>query len=164
MTRETPLQRRDFPTFREMQTRWDDNDAYGHLNNTVHYKLFDSVLNIWLIEKGLIDPVKSDVISLVVSTGCSFFAELSFPQTVRAGIRVERVGRTSISYTFGLFGNSDLAAAQGHLTHVLVDRYSRTPRPIPEAWLNAIETIKRPVSQPLPNKTNTSTQHKETTS
>jgi acyl-CoA thioester hydrolase len=131
-----------------MQTRWDDNDVYGHLNNTVHYKFFDSVLNIWLIENELIDPVRSEVISLVVNTGCTYFAELSFPQTVLAGLRVERIGRTSVIYTFGLFGDGDRAAAQGHLTHVLVDRATHTPCPIPDAWLRALDKIRSPDANP----------------
>ncbi|MEL7013907.1 MAG: thioesterase family protein [Pseudomonadota bacterium] len=147
-----------------MQTRWDDTDIYGHLNNTVHYRLFDSALTIWLIENDLTDPAKGDVITLVVSTGCSFFAELTFPQAVTAGMRAERIGRTSISYTFGLFQGGDRAAAQGHLTHVLVDRSTRAPRPITEIWLRALDSIKAPDAHPIPNENSKSTQQRETTS
>jgi len=126
-----------------VQTRWSDNDVYGHLNNTVHYKLFDTVLNLWLIENRLLDPAHSDVIALVVETGCTFFAELAYPQQIVAGMRTERIGRTSITYRFALFGKADQAAAQGHLTHVLVDRAYRKPRAIPEPWAAALQTIQR---------------------
>ncbi|WP_305984343.1 thioesterase family protein [Roseibium sp. MMSF_3544] len=143
MAHQTPLHRNDFPVLMNVQTRWSDNDVYGHLNNTVHYKLFDTVLNLWLIENRLLDPAHSDVIALVVETGCTFFAELAYPQQIVAGMRTERIGRTSITYRFALFGKADQAAAQGYLTHVLVDRASRKPRAIPEPWAAALQTIQR---------------------
>lgn len=141
MARQTPLHRDDFPVLVNIQTRWSDNDIYGHLNNTVHYKYFDTVLNNWLIEKRLLDPAQSDVIALVVETGCSYFSELAYPQMVVAGLRVKRLGRTSITYNFALFGGGDSAAAQGHLTHVLVDRKSRKTCSIPKSWATALQAI-----------------------
>lgn len=141
MARPTPLHRDDFPVLSNMPTRWSDNDIYGHLNNTVHYKFFDTVLNDWLIEKQLLDPARSDVIALVVETGCSYFAELAYPQVIVAGLRVERLGRTSITYKFALFGEAETAAAQGHLTHVLVSRKTRKSCSIPEPWATALQAL-----------------------
>jgi len=161
MTRATPLHRADFPLLKELQTRWDDNDVYGHLNNTVHYRLFDSLLTGWMMENDLVDPLRSEVITLVVSTGCNFFAELAFPQTVLGGLRTERIGRTSITYTFGLFGEGETAAAQGHLTHVVVNRATRAPCDIPDTWRQALTRIAPPPHQSNPNHT-TPIQQRET--
>lgn len=141
MARQSPLLRDDFPVLTHVPTRWSDNDIYGHLNNTVHYKFFDTVLNNWLIGNQLLDPARSDVIALVVETGCSYFAELAYPQVIAAGLRVERLGRTSITYKFALFGEADTAAAQGHLTHVLVSRKTRKSCSIPESWANALQAL-----------------------
>ena len=135
---------------RPLQTRWSDNDIYGHLNNTVHYHLFDTLLNAWLIEEGLLDPHNSENICLIVDTGCSYFAELAYPQTVTAGLRVERAGRSSITYRIALFGEGQQAAAQGHFTHVMVNRESRQPVQLPEAWQRTLEKAAPPESSSDP--------------
>lgn len=120
-----------FPLFRTLQTRWMDNDNYGHLNNVVHYSLFDTAVNGWLIERGLLDPHHGETICLVVETGCNYFAELRFPDVITAGIRVAALGSSSIRYEIGLFRNDGQeATALGRFTHVHVGRDSRRPLPI----------------------------------
>lgn len=141
MPRPTPLSRSDFPVHRPLQTRWSDNDAYGHMNNTVHYQLFDTAINHWLMEQGLLDFRAGEIVGLVVETGCSYFAELAFPQEITAGIAVEKIGNSSVTYRIGLFGEHDTAAAQGRFTHVYVDRTSRRPVPLSQVWRDALANI-----------------------
>src|SRR5215203_671711 len=130
MTRSSPWSRDDFGLFRRLQTRWSDNDMYGHMNNVVHYALFDTAVNGWLVENEMIEPQKGDLIGLVVETGCSYFAELGFPDPVVAGIRVAHLGNSSVRYEIALFkGDEERAAAQGHFVHVYVERSSRKPQP-----------------------------------
>jgi len=134
------LQRSDYIVFRTITTRWMDNDPYGHMNNVVHYSLFDTAVNGWLIEQGELDIVGSDRIGLVVETGCRYFAEMAFPDIVTAGIRVGRLGTTSARYEVGLFRNEEnLAAAQGFFVHVYVDRNSRTPQPLNASLRRVLE-------------------------
>jgi acyl-CoA thioester hydrolase len=135
MTRSSPWSRDDFGLFRRLQTRWADNDMYGHMNNVVHYALFDTAVNGWLVEKEMIDPHKGDLIGLVVETGCSYFSELAFPAPIVAGIRVAHLGNSSVRYEIALFrGEEEHAAAQGHFVHVYVGRLSRKPQPLPQAF------------------------------
>ncbi|TWG80409.1 acyl-CoA thioester hydrolase [Cupriavidus gilardii J11] len=123
-------------------TRWMDNDAYGHVNNVVYYSYFDTVVNRYLIERGVLDPQAGDTIGLVIETQCNYFASLSFPDTVVAGLRVARLGNTSVRYEIGLFRNDDdRAAAQGHFVHVYVDRESRRPVPLPPALRDALRPL-----------------------
>ena len=132
MARPSPPLRSAYPVFTRLATRWDDNDIYGHLNNTVHYKLFDTAVNGWLLDAGLLDPLAGNTIFLVVETGCSYFSELAYPQAVDVGMRVVRLGNTSVQYDIGLFAADKqvAAAAQGRLVHVNVDRVTRTPVPL----------------------------------
>ncbi|MCY7279858.1 MAG: acyl-CoA thioesterase [Sphingomonas bacterium] len=125
--------------FTTITTRWSDNDAYGHVNNTVYYAWFDSAVNALLVGAGLLDIVHGDPIGLVVETGCTYFAPLSFPGDVEVGIAVDRLGGSSVSYRIGIFaaGAPD-PAAQGHFTHVYVGRASRRPVPLPDAWRNML--------------------------
>lgn len=140
MTRASPWSRDDFGLFRRLQTRWADNDLYGHMNNVVHYALFDTAVNGWLVEKEMIDPHKGDLIGLVVETGCSYFSELAFPDPVVAGIRVAHLGNSSVRYEIALFrGEEESAAAQGHFVHVYVGRISRKPQPLPQAFRVLLE-------------------------
>ncbi|MBI1495007.1 acyl-CoA thioesterase [Halocynthiibacter styelae] len=138
MPRPTPMSRCDFTVHRRLQTRWSDNDAYGHMNNTVHYQLFDTVINHWLMEQGLLDFRQGEIVGLVVETGCSYFAELAFPQEIIAGIAVEKIGKSSVTYRIALFGQGETAAAQGRFTHVYVDRVSRRPVSFPQNWRDAL--------------------------
>ena len=137
--------RADFPLFRTIPTRWMDNDVYGHVNNVQYYSYFDTAVNAALIEAGVLDPAASGAIGLVVETGCRFFAPLSFPDEVHAGLRVEHLGTSSVRYALGLFRDeSASAAAAGHFVHVYVDRESRRPTPIPEDVRRLLEGWTRP--------------------
>jgi acyl-CoA thioester hydrolase len=127
-SRPQPEARASYTAFRPITTRWMDNDAYGHVNNVVYYSWFDTAVNAWLIEKGLLDIHAGHTIGLVVETHCNYFAPLAFPQTVDAGIRVAHVGGSSVRYEIGLFAQgTDRAAAQGHFVHVYVDQATRRP-------------------------------------
>lgn len=131
-----------FPHFRQITTRWMDNDVYGHVNNVIYYSFFDTAVNATLIEQGLLDPLTSPVIGLVVETGCRYAAALSFPETVDAGIRVSRIGTSSVRYEVGLFRQGDeLAAAEGYFVHVYVDAANRRPTPIPADLRSFLETL-----------------------
>jgi acyl-CoA thioester hydrolase len=123
-------------------TRWADNDAYGHVNNTVYYQWFDTAVNAWLVEAGLLDIERGDPIGLVVETGCAYFSPLSFPGDVEVGIAVERLGNSSVTYRIGVFGaGSNDASAQGHFTHVYVGRATRRPAELPLDWRNKLERL-----------------------
>jgi acyl-CoA thioester hydrolase len=129
--------------FLPIQTRWSDNDAYGHVNNVVYYSWFDTVVNEYLITCGALDIQASAVIGLVVSTHCSYFSELAFPQRVDAGLRVGHAGTSSVRYELALFAEGQqFASAQGHFIHVYVDRVSRRPVPLPPPLRAAIERIR----------------------
>ena len=126
-----PLQA--YRVFRDIGTRWLDNDLYGHVNNVVYYSWFDTAVNGYLIEQGALDLHGSGAIGLVVQTHCDYFAPIAFPEQVRAGLRVARLGRSSVRYEIGLFAQDQpLTAAKGHFIHVYVDRHSRRPVPLPE--------------------------------
>ena len=151
MARPEPHRKGDYVHLRAITTRWTDNDAYGHVNNAVHYSYFDSVVNAWLVEKGALDIHKSTVIGLVVETGCQYFAPLTYPETVTAGLRVAHVGRSSVRYEVGLFGEgADVAAAQGHFVHVYVDRETRRPVDLPPALRAALEPLRMPETKGQP--------------
>jgi acyl-CoA thioester hydrolase len=125
-----------------MTTRWADNDAYGHVNNIIYYEWFDSAVNAWMIEQGMLDIANGDPIGLVVETRCSYFAPLAFPQVVEVGLAVANLGRSSIRYRIGIFGDGeDSAAAQGEFVHVVVDRANRKPVEIPANWRRALEKV-----------------------
>jgi len=132
-----------YPVWREIATRWADNDAYGHVNNVVHYSWFDTAVNGWLIEAGLLDIDHGDPIGLVVETGCRYAGALSYPEPVEIGLGVERLGGSSVTYRLGIFakGAQD-AAAEGHFIHVYVGRESRRPTELPAAWRERLETIR----------------------
>jgi acyl-CoA thioester hydrolase len=130
-----------------------DNDVYGHLNNVVHYSLFDTAVSGWLLEQGLIDPHRGEQIGLVVETGCRYFTELSFPDIVTAGIRVAKLGTSSVRYEIGLFRNDeDTAAAEGFFVHVYVDRATRRPQPLHERLRRNLEEQLLEVTPPAAEK------------
>lgn len=142
MSRPIPRGRVAYRWFMTCPTRWADNDAYGHVNNTVYYQWFDTAVNAWLVEAGLLDIERGDPIGLVVETGCSYFAPLSFPGEVEIGIAVERLGSSSVTYRIGVFGGSSAdPSAQGHFTHVYVGRDSRRPASLPDEWRAKLETL-----------------------
>lgn len=140
--RQPRLTRTDFRVFRAIPTRWHDNDAYGHVNNVVYYGWFDTAVNAWLIEGGFLDLSGSEIVGLVVETGCTYFESVAFPETVEAGIAVERLGNSSVTYRIGIFRQGgDQAAAQGRFTHVYVERASQKPVPIPAPLRATLTTI-----------------------
>ena len=140
--RPTPSARSADRAYRTIQTRWMDNDVYGHMNNVVHYSLFDTAVNGWLVEQGVLDIHAGDQIGLVVETGCRYFSELAFPDLVTAGLRVSKLGTSSVRYEIGLFRNDEQsAAAEGFFIHVYVDRATRRPKPLGEKLRAALATL-----------------------
>jgi acyl-CoA thioester hydrolase len=132
MIKPTPDSRDRYPHIAAITTRWMDNDVYGHVNNVVYYSYFDTVVNGYLIAQGALDIRASDVIGLVVETHCNYFSSIAFPDRVAAGLRVARLGGSSVRYEIGLFRDDEpLAAAQGHFVHVYVDRATNRPTPLP---------------------------------
>ena len=137
-----PEPRSGYRVFRSIGTRWMDNDAYGHVNNVVYYSWFDTAVNAHLIEQGALDIQGSPVIGLVVETQCNYFASVEFPQTVEAGLRVARVGKSSVRYEVGLFVQGEpMTAAKGHFVHVYVDRTTRRPAPLPAKLKAVLEAL-----------------------
>ena len=119
---------RDYPHTLTIQTRWKDNDVYGHVNNVEYYSYFDTVINAWLVAEGGLDIHRGPVIGLCAESHCEFHAALAFPDTVLAALRVGHLGRSSVRYEIGLFGeDGDAAAATGWFVHVFVDRDTRRP-------------------------------------
>ena len=143
MSREPFRGRESYKAWREIGTRWGDNDAYGHVNNVVYYSWFDTAVNAWLIEQGLLDIERGDPIGLVVETGCRFATPLSYPESVDIGLAVEAVGKSSVRYVLGVFSkNASEASAEGQFVHVYVGRESRRPAEIPPAWRQRFEGIR----------------------
>jgi acyl-CoA thioester hydrolase len=135
VSRPEPRPRSAYRVWRTIPTRWADNDAYGHVNNVVHYAWFDTAVNAWLVEAGLLDIAAGDPIGLVVETGCRYFSALSFPESADVGLAVDRLGSSSVTYRLGIFAaGQSSAAAEGEFTHVYVDRQSRKPKAIPAEW------------------------------
>lgn len=132
MSEPKDLRRGDFPVLREIPTRWSDDDTYGHVNNVVHYSIFDTVVNGWLIEASGCDIRALPAVGLVVETGCRYFAELRFPEVVTAGLALEKLGTSSAVYRLALFGAAEEPAAVGRFVHVYVDRDTRRPVPVPD--------------------------------
>jgi acyl-CoA thioester hydrolase len=128
--------------FLPITTRWMDNDVYGHVNNVVYYSYFDTVVNEYLIRTGVLDVEQGATIGLVVETLCNYFSPLVFPERVEAGLRVARLGTSSVRYEIGLFREgADEPAAQGHFVHVYVDRATRRPAALPEALRAALAPL-----------------------
>ncbi len=139
--RPEPEKRANYRRFVTITTRWMDNDIYGHINNVHYYSYFDTAVNRFLIEQGALDIHAGEVIGFVVETHCNYFTGAAFPQDIEAGIRVARLGRSSVRYEIGLFvENRDRAIAQGHFVHVYVDRQTEQPVELPET-LRTVLTI-----------------------
>jgi acyl-CoA thioester hydrolase len=134
--------RERYKVWREIGTRWSDNDAYGHINNIIYYSWFDTAVNAWLIEQGLLDIEAGDPIGLVIETGCRYARPLAYPEPVEVGLAVEAVGKSSVRYRIGVFAkNSSEPAAEGFFVHVYVGRESRRPVELPAAWRERFEAI-----------------------
>ena len=132
-----------YPFFTRITTRWMDNDLYGHINNAVYYSFFDTAVNSYLIDRGALDIHGGSVIGLVVETHCNFFAPLQYPHGVEAGMRVGRVGNSSVRYEIGLFADAAAtSAASGHFVHVYVERGSRRPVALPPPLLAALAPLR----------------------
>jgi acyl-CoA thioester hydrolase len=139
----TASRRNSYVHFTEITTRWMDNDVYGHVNNAVYYSFFDTAVNQHLIVSGCLDAAHSPVIGLVVETSCQYFTPISFPATVHAGLRVAKLGTSSVRYEIGLFQNGDeTAAAEGYFVHVYVDRATNKPVPVPDKFRRALSALK----------------------
>ena len=140
--RAQPAEKTRYPLHRTLGTRWQDVDIYGHVNNVVYFSYFDTAINGWYLEAGLLDMPATDALFLVVENSAQYFAEIRFPQRVVAGIRVERLGTSSVTYDIGLFaGDATTACARGRYTHVLVDATTRRPVPIDGHRRAILETI-----------------------
>ena len=143
--RPQPEPRDAYRAFRTITTRWMDNDQYGHVNNVVYYSWFDTAVNAHLIEQGVLDTAKSEVIGLVVETQCQYFESLAFPQAIEAGIRVAHMGNSSVRYEVGLFAEgAPTTAAKGHFVHVYVDRATQRPVPLPANLKQVLEQLQCP--------------------
>ncbi|WP_367065300.1 thioesterase family protein [Oryzisolibacter sp. LB2S] len=131
--RPAPLPRQAYRVFRTLSTRWMDNDIYGHVNNVVYYSWFDTAVNAYLIEQGALDIHGGATIGLVVETQCNYFAPLAFPQRIDVGLRVARLGGSSVRYEVGIFAEGqEMSAACGHFVHVYVGREDRRPCALPQ--------------------------------
>lgn len=134
--------RSDYLHFQDITTRWADNDAYGHVNNVVYYSWFDTVVNAFLINNGVLDIEDSPVIGLVIETKCNYFDPVAFPDVISAGLRVTKLGNSSVRYEVGIFREGeDSASAQGHFIHVYVDRLTRRPAAIPDTMRSLLKNL-----------------------
>jgi len=140
--KQEPDTREGYRHFMTITTRWMDNDVYGHINNVQYYSYFDTAVNRYLIDRGVLDIRHGDVIGLVVETHCNFFSSAAFPQDIEAGIRVAHLGRSSVRYEVGLFVDGrEQAIAQGHFVHVYVDRASEKPINIPDNLRSVLSAL-----------------------
>jgi acyl-CoA thioester hydrolase len=139
---EPPATRDRFPHFLPIATRWMDNDVYGHVNNVVYYAYFDTVINRYLIAEGGLDVTASPVIGLCVESRCTYRKPVAFPDDLDAGLRVAKIGRSSVTYEIAIFPRShDAPVALGSFVHVFVDRVTRASVPVPGALRKALERL-----------------------
>ena len=140
--RPQPERRANYRYFVTITTRWMDNDIYGHINNVQYYSYFDTAVNRYLIDADVLDIHGGEVIGFVVETHCNYFSGAAFPQDIEAGIRVARLGTSSVRYEIGLFvENGNRAIAQGHFVHVYVDRHTEKPVELPETLRAALAVL-----------------------
>ncbi len=146
--RPTPPRYRDYPHHCALETRWMDNDIYGHLNNVVYYSLFDSVINRYLIGEGGLDIHHGGVIGFAVQSSCTFAGSVAYPDALAGGLRIAKLGSSSVRYEVAIFlasdGEDGSARAFGDFTHVFVDRATQRPTPIPEPLRAAMAKLLRP--------------------
>lgn len=143
MTRRAPPAREDYRYFLPIQTRWLDNDVYGHVNNVVYYSYFDTVANRYLIDEGGLDPHRGDVIGLCVESRCTYLAPAAYPDALEAGLAALHLGRSSVNYAIGVFREGGELLAFGEFVHVFVDRAARRPVPMPDRIRAALERVRR---------------------
>ncbi|EIT71069.1 MULTISPECIES: acyl-CoA thioesterase [Hydrocarboniphaga] len=138
------MSREHYAHFQAITTRWKDNDVYGHVNNVEYYSYFDTVINTFLIREGGLDIHRGASIGLCVESHCRFDAPIEFPDAVHAGLRVSRLGNSSVRYEIGLFReHDDKPAAEGWFVHVFVDRQSRRPAALPDSLRAALAKLLR---------------------
>jgi acyl-CoA thioester hydrolase len=126
----------------EVPTRWNDNDVYGHVNNSVHYAAMDTVINRWMIEQGLLDINDGDAIGLCVESGCRYLAAIEYPDVLAVGLRIARLGNSSVTWEVGLVrARDELSVAEGRFVHVFVDAQTRRPRPLSDRHRTAMEAL-----------------------
>ncbi len=141
MTNTTP-QRADYCHFQPITTRWHDNDIYGHVNNVTYYSFFDSAVNTYLIERGGLDIHDGSVVGFVVSSSCDYFASIAYPDLIEVGLRVAKLGNSSVQYELAVFKvGEDEACAAGRFVHVFVDRESNLPVSIPDTLREALQVL-----------------------
>jgi len=133
--------------FHPIQTRWNDNDVYGHVNNVVYYAYFDTAVNMFLVEQGGFDPHGGDAIGICPETHCNYHKPVAYPDALDAGLRVGSLGNSSVRYEIGIFITGEqMPAANGYFVHVFVDRETRKPVPIPSSIRRALATIQTPAN------------------
>jgi len=134
--------RADYRVFYPISTRWSDNDIYGHVNNVTYYSYFDTAANRYLIEEGGLDISDGTIVGYVVNSGCEYHAPLTYPEPIEAGLRVDRLGSSSVQYGLAIFREGeDRAVANGHFVHVFVDRAANRSVPIPPTLRAALERL-----------------------
>lgn len=134
--------REDYRVFYPITTRWSDNDIYGHVNNVTYYSYFDSAANRYLIEEGGLDISDGRIVGYVVNSGCHYHAPVTYPEPIEAGLRVDRLGNSSVQYGIAIFREGEQrAAAHGHFVHVFVERAENKSVPIPENLRRALEKL-----------------------
>ena len=134
--------RADYPVVYPITTRWSDNDIYGHINNVVYYSYFDTVANNYLIEEGGMQIPDDPVVGYVVNSGCNYLSSIAHPDAIEGGLRVEKLGNSSVRYGIGIFKvGEDTPAAYGHFVHVFVERAANKSVPIPDSIRAALERI-----------------------
>ncbi|MCQ8895888.1 acyl-CoA thioesterase [Limnobacter humi] len=131
----------NYPHQQTVQTRWHDNDIYGHVNNVVYYSYFDSVVNRFLIEQGGLDIHGGDTVGFVVESQCKYHRPLAYPDTITAGLRVGKLGNSSVRYELALFNQAGELCADGHFVHVFVNRGNNRPTPLPARIRAALEGL-----------------------
>ena len=135
-------QRADYRHFQPITTRWHDNDVYGHVNNVTYYGFFDTAVNTYLIERGALDIHEGEVVGFVVSSACDYFASVAFPERIEVGLRVGKLGNSSVQYELAVFKAGEAeACAAGRFVHVFVERASNRPVDIPPALREALQAL-----------------------
>jgi acyl-CoA thioester hydrolase len=142
MDRATPTRRADYRALYEIPTRWLDNDIYGHVNNVNYYSYFDTAIAHFLMGEGGLDPWRDPIVGFCVESGCRFHRGIRFPGRITAGLRVTKIGRSSVRWEIGIFrGDDDEAAAEGHFVHVFVERAKERPAPVPAPIRTALARL-----------------------
>ena len=140
--KKNPSNRSEYNFFSKISTRWNDNDIYGHMNNVIYYELFDTAVNKWLIKNDLIDIKNGHNIGLIVQSGCNYYSSFQYPEDIDAGIRVTKIGTSSVRYEVGLFREKNvISSSDGFFVHVYVDRKTNKPIPLNYDFKKLLDTI-----------------------